>query len=62
MSTLAEHVPEKGKITLKVLVKGALKSIQNLLSEVPKNYVKAYTHYRKQGYRLIALAYKIIER
>lgn len=62
MSTVAEHIPEKGKTSLKVLVKGAPESIQALLSEIPKNYVKAYTHYTKQGYRLLALAYKIIER
>ena len=62
MSTIVEHYPEKGKTTLKILTKGAPESIQTLLKEVPKNYVQAYTYYTKQGYRLLALAYKIIDR
>ena len=62
MSTLVDHVPEHGKTTLKVLVKGAPEAIQVLLKEIPKNYVKAYENYTKQGFRLLALAYKTVER
>ena len=47
-----------GPSSMKVLVKGAPQAIQKLLKTVPKKYDQAYKFYTKQGYRLLALAYK----
>ena len=60
MSTIAYHIPTQGKADLKVLIKGAPQAIQKLLKTVPKQYEEAYKYYTKQGYRLLALASKVI--
>ena len=60
MTTIVEHVAEQGGRKMKVLMKGAPEAIEKLLKDVPRNYKKAYTHYTKQGYRLLALAEKAI--
>lgn len=62
MTTIVDHIPESGPITTKVLVKGAPEAIQLLLKNVPEKYEQAYRFYTKQGYRLLALAYKIIDK
>lgn len=43
-----------------VLTKGAPEVIEKLLREVPANYSKAYNHYTGKGFRVLALASKII--
>ncbi len=43
---------------MKVLVKGAPEALEKLMKEVPLHYREAYSHYTKQGYRLLALASK----
>ena len=42
----------------RVLCKGAPEAIKTLLKEVPSNYDKCYTKWAKEGYRILALAYK----
>lgn len=61
MSTIVEHVSESGVRKMKCLVKGAPEAIEKLLKEVPPQYKEAYTHYTKQGYRLLAMASKTID-
>jgi manganese-transporting P-type ATPase len=45
----------------RVLTKGAPETIKTLLKEDPENYDKVYTHYTKQGYRVLALAWKELD-
>lgn len=61
MSTVIHHIPTQGPSYNKVLVKGAPEAIQKLLKHVPKHYDEAYKYYTKQGYRLLALASKVID-
>lgn len=45
----------------RVLTKGAPETIKTLLKEEVENYDKVYTHYTRQGYRVLALAYKELD-
>jgi magnesium-transporting ATPase (P-type) len=61
MSVVAQHIPTYGPAMTKVLVKGAPETLQKLLREVPAKYEEAYKYYTKQGFRLLALASKIVK-
>lgn len=47
--------------TTKLLVKGAPETIQPLLLHVPQGYTQTYQHYAEKGYRVIALADKLLD-
>lgn len=61
MSTLAS-VEKDGNISVYVLAKGAPETIFQFLdhSKVPSDYEENFKAYTRQGYRVIALAYKIL--
>jgi len=61
MSTIVQHIPSQGATNNKVLVKGAPEALQKLLKTVPQHYEEAYKFYTKQGYRLLALASKVLK-
>lgn len=58
MTTFVEHFTSDGKYHRQILTKGAPEAVEKLLIKVPENYTKSYTYYTKQGYRLLALAYR----
>ena len=59
MTVLAKVYSEVHKKFLKrVLCKGAPEIIKSLLKEAPDNYDKCYIKWAKEGYRVLALAYK----
>lgn len=45
----------------RIVSKGAPEVMKTLLKEIPSDYDKAYNHWAKQGYRILALAYRDIE-
>lgn len=50
-----------GKISQnRVLCKGAPEILQALLAEVPENYKETYEYYTRMGYRVLALAYRVL--
>ncbi|KAL4433179.1 hypothetical protein ABPG74_010874 [Tetrahymena malaccensis] len=57
MSTVVHWEGEGASKEYRVLCKGAPETIEQLLTEVPPNYVKAYKYYSKLGYRVLSLAY-----
>ena len=48
------------KVDYRVLCKGAPEIIEGLLESIPNNYKESYEYYMKNGYRVLALAYKSI--
>ena len=60
MTVLAKIYKENDneKPIIRVMCKGAPEIIKNLLKEVPKNYEECFLKWTKEGYHLIALAYK----
>lgn len=61
MSTIVNVSSYKSSASNKLLVKGAPEIIESLLNKVPANYKSAYEHYTREGYRVLALAYRNIE-
>ena len=59
MTILAKVYSEINKKNyVRVLCKGAPEIIKTLLKYIPDNYDKCYSKWAKEGYRIIALAYK----
>jgi cation-transporting ATPase 13A1 len=46
----------------KVLTKGAPEVIKKFLKDVPANYDRSYLKYTKEGARVLALAYKNVQK
>ena len=46
----------------KILTKGAPEVIRRFLKEIPQNYDKCYLKYVKNGARVLALAYKNLDK
>ena len=58
-TVLSEVYTEKQKkVKIRVLCKGAPEIIKTLLKKVPNNYDKCYKLWAKEGYTIMALAYK----
>ena len=47
---------------IRVLCKGAPETIKTLLKEIPVNYEECYQKWAKEGYRILALAYKNVDK
>ncbi len=45
----------------RVLCKGAPEILQQLLAVVPENYKETYEYYTRMGYRVLALAYRVLK-
>ena len=63
MSTIVNIEDSKNSAgEYKILSKGAPEVIRSFLKQVPQNYDKCYLKYVKNGARVLALAYKNLER
>ena len=60
--TAIVSVEEYKNIEFKVLTKGAPEIIKTLLKDVPAHYDRGYLKYVKTGARVLALAYKNLQR
>lgn len=62
MSTIVQWEAENnGNKEYRVLCKGAPETIETLLATVPDKYELAYKHYSKLGYRVLSLAYGVLD-
>lgn len=62
MSVLAQVTESKNNNSLRVLSKGAPEVLRQFIKDLPKDYDETYLQYVKNGGRVLALAYKYVQK
>ena len=61
MSTIVQISSGRSGSQSKMLMKGAPEVIETLLTKVPANYKSAFEYYTRKGFRVLALAQRLVE-